>query len=223
MMLTGSAFSRHLQPAAMSTAATALAMFLVMRFTGTTQEAFEVVRPLDVYTAELREREASLRLLLGLDICFIASFTAFFLAWASRQIEDGADRLAVHAGLAMMLLVALLDLLEDSHLLTLVREALAGSGGAVTREAVRYQMVESNLKFAVSFVGIAILALSWPNRTALASAIRALLLLQVAFGAALLTVPDAWKPLLGGIFGLFFISGPLLVLYAERANLKPLP
>ena len=107
--------------------------------------------------------------------------------------------------------------------MTIGAGALAGSGGAVTREAVRYQMVESNLKFAVSFVGIAILALSWPNRTALASAIRALLLLQVAFGAALLTVPDAWKPLLGGIFGLFFISGPLLVLYAERANLKPLP
>lgn len=217
------AFSSYLQPAAMATAATALAMFLVMRFTGTTQEAFEVVRPLDAYVADLREREASLRLLLAIDICFIASFTAFFLAWASRQIEQGADRLAVHAGLAMMLLVAGLDLLEDSHLLTLLREALPASGGTVTREAVQYQMVESNLKFAVSFLGIAILALSWPNRTGLATAIRVLLVLQVAFGAALLTVTDTWKPLVGGVFGLFFIAGPLLVLYAERAVLKPLP
>lgn len=221
--MIGTAFSRHLEPAAVATAATALAMFLVMRLTGTTQEAFEVVRPLEVYVAELRQREASLRLLLGVDICFIASFTTFFIAWASRQIEQGADAFTVRAGLVMMLAVAGLDLLEDAHLLTLLREALPSSGGTVTREAVHYQMVESNLKFALSFVGIAVLALSWPNPTPLASAIRGLLLLQVAFGAALLTVPDGWKPLLGAIFGLFFISGPLLVLYAERANLKPLP
>lgn len=82
--------------------------------------------------------------------------------------------------------------------------------------SVRWQMVESNLKFAISFVGIAVLALSWPNHMPAATLVRALLLLQVAFGAALLTVTDAWKPLIGGIFGLFFIAGPLLVLYAER-------
>lgn len=216
-------FSRHLEPAAWATAATALAMFLVMRLTGTTQEAFEVVRPLSGYVTDLKAREASLRLLLAVDICFITSFTIFFIAWASRQCEQGASPLAVGIGLGMMMAVTGLDLFEDSHLLVLLREATQGDGSGVSAANVRWQMAESNLKFAVSFVGIAVLALSWPNRTPAAAAIRALLLLQVAFGAALLTVTDAWKPLLGGIFGLFFIAGPLLVLYAERANLRPLP
>jgi len=221
--MTAHGFSRHLEPASWATAATALAMFVVMRWTGTTQEAFEVVKPLLGYIAELKASETSLRLLLAIDICFIASFTTFFIAWGCRQLADGATPLAVHVGIAVMLVVAALDLLEDSHLLVLLREATQGDGSGVSAANVRWQMAESNLKFAVSFVGIAVLALSWPNRTPAAAAIRALLLLQVAFGAALLTVTDAWKPLLGGIFGLFFIAGPLLVLYAERANLRPLP
>lgn len=216
-------FSRYLPPAAIATTATACAIFLVMRITGTTQEAFEVVRPIGEYIADMRAREGSLRLLLAIDICFIASFTAFFIAWAQRQLDDHAKPLAVYVGLGMMLAVAGLDLLEDAHLLTMLREATTGDGSGLTLASVRWQMVESNLKFAVSFVGIAVLALSWPNRTSAAMAIRVLLLLQVAFGAALLTVTDAWKPLIGGIFGLFFIAGPLLVLYAERANLRPLP
>ncbi len=221
--MTAHSFSRFLEPAAWATAATALAMFAVMRWTGTTQEAFEVVRALPGYVAEMRAREASLRLLLAVDVCFIASFTVFFIAWASRQSEQGASPLAVGIGLGRMLLVTALDLLEDSHLLVLLREATEGDGSGVLASSVRWQMAESNLKFALSFVGIAVLALSWPNRTATATAIRAMLLLQVAFGAALLTATDAWKPMIGGIFGLFFIAGPLLVVYAERAILRPLP
>lgn len=221
--MTTERFSRRLGVSAWATALTALAMFLLMRVTGTTQEAFEVVRPLPGYIADMRACEGSLRLLLAIDICFIASFTSFFIAWADRQLGDHAKPLAVHVGLGLMLAVAALDLLEDSHLLTMLREATTGDGGGLAAASVRWQMVESNLKFAVSFIGIAVLALSWPNRTSAAAAIRAMLLLQVAFGAALLTVTDTWKPLIGGIFGLFFIAGPLLVLYAERANLKPLP
>lgn len=92
--MPSNAFSGYLQPAAIATAATALAMFLVMRFTGTTQEAFEVVRPIGAYVADMRAREGSLRLLLAIDICFIASFTSFFIAWAQRQLDDHAQPVA---------------------------------------------------------------------------------------------------------------------------------
>jgi hypothetical protein len=206
-------FSLYLTPAAIVTSGLAAVMLAITLMTGTSQEDFETIWPREIYAADLVRQAGALRLILAVDFCFIAAFTIFFIAWAERQLEQGASGIAVRIGLGAILIVAALDILEDCHLLALLRQALMGL--PLSQADLGWQMVESQVKFALSTIGIAILGLTWPKQSALARLIKVLLLVQVVLGAAVAVTLAPLQTWLGLLRALFLVTGPVLLVWAE--------
>lgn len=207
-------FAQYLRPLGVATSVLAAGLLIASLATGVTQESFEVVAGSADFAKRLLASGAALRLIFAIDFIFIAAYTGFFLAWAADQRDRGADRWALLAGLAAMLAVAVLDLIEDSHILSMLRTSEHGI--ALSDGAIAWQMLISQIKFLLSYISIALLALTWPARGAFANAVRWLLILQLPFGVAIFTAPDALLPPLYFGRAIFFIVGPLLLLAAMK-------
>lgn len=208
-------FADVFAPAAWATSLLALVMLLITLATGVSQEHFEVLWPRDDYARAMLRGAGPLKAILAVDFCFITAFVIFFIAWSERQIAQGAGRVAVSIGLSAMLFVAVLDFLEDAHLLMLLRSVTYAV--PLADADLRWQMVLSTLKFAVSSAGIAILGLTWPATGGVALGLKTLLIGQVALGAAIFFFDPPLQTILGLVRAIVFVTGPLLLLYADRS------
>jgi hypothetical protein len=129
--------------------------------TGVTQEAHEHFLAPDPYALLLVEHGDRLRTLMALDVAFTILYACFFVAFARYLLERGAARLIVGVALAALLLTALLDLVEDHHIVTMLDEAQHRV--APTVGAIAFQATESACKFSVSFLGLVLFGLAIPR------------------------------------------------------------
>ena len=166
-----------------ATAAVMVVMAVLGLTTGTTQELHEHVALPEIYGFGLIEQRGSLRAMMGLDLAFCVLYTAYFAALAAYLRERGASRVLVWIGLGAILLTALLDFVEDQHILVLLdlaeKKVLPSTG------AIAFQAVESGTKFAVSFVGLVCFGLAIPRDNRLALALSVLLVLGTLISAVL--------------------------------------
>lgn len=164
------------------TALVLVAMIGVTAVTGASQEQHEHVTA--DYAASLVAQAGPARLLFGLDIAFVGLYTAFFAALASilRRAQPktlGADL----AGIAFVLLlaVAVLDVIEDHHILALLR--LAELGKPLDDGALAWQQVLSSTKFSLSYLSLVLYGLAIPRTTRLAWALATFLVVGTLVNA----------------------------------------
>src|SRR5690242_10780691 len=96
-------------------------MVAVGMSTGATQEPHEHFAAPDAYAKSLLADAGPLRLMFALDIAFCVLYTAFFIAFACHL-----RNLWAWLGLGAMIIVALLDFVEDHHIVSMLESAEHG-------------------------------------------------------------------------------------------------
>src|SRR6516165_3769410 len=110
-------------------AVAALLVFLLVGFgvaTGVSQEYFEGVHPAAEYAERLMASAPLLRVDFALDNLFILAYGSFFVGLAI-VLRGPADRSLVYTGLAAMLAVAVLDMVENHHIMAMADAATLAS------------------------------------------------------------------------------------------------
>lgn len=201
-------------PLAAASIATLAAMATISAVTGVSQETFEIVRDPDVYAAGLRDHATALRALFALDSAFIVLYSAVFILFA-RRIATPANRWLVAIGLGAMLLTAVLDMVEDHHILSMIAGVEVGDAPGAARIAFEHTL--SQVKFNASYLGLFLVGLAVPLATLTGRVLAVLLTVgTVVQGAWLYAAPAAALP--AGYFGRWagFVIGFVLVIQLVR-------
>ena len=141
-----------------------LVMVAVALVTGASQEAHEHYKLPADYARDLLAHPDGARLLFGLDTAFLVLYTSFFgvLAKYLRAIAAPFALLA-WIGFAVMAVVAVLDILENHHILSLL--ALAEHGRPIDDAAIAFQEILSSTKFSISYLSLFLFGLAIPRTT----------------------------------------------------------
>jgi hypothetical protein len=145
--------NRTLAILAFLASAVVLCMVVGIFATGFSQEFFQLSPSPGAVAEQLNGQPAhsfGLRLNLGLDNLFIILYCAFFVLLAVR-FRGVLSAVTIGVGLAALLLTGLLDALENHHILVVLHAFQHGA--PPSGEELKFQMVESNLKFHASYVG----------------------------------------------------------------------
>lgn len=136
---------------------TLTAMVAITAATGVSQEQFEIWR--GDYADAIVAAHGPLRAIIAIDAVFLIAYAAFFIL-LPRALGVAVDGL-IRLGVGALLAVAVLDMIEDHHLLALARSAAAGA--AIDDATIRAQHVLSQVKFHLSYLGLALFALGLPR------------------------------------------------------------
>jgi hypothetical protein len=145
------------------TGAVLVVMVIVCFATGATQEAHEHYDLPEGYAMSLLEHAKALRVVFALDIAFLVLYTGFFAVFA--RYLGALGRPFVKLAFGLMLATALLDILEDHHITTLLDAAERGV--LPTSSAIADQVVLSSTKFSVSYMSLFFFGLAIPRDTKL--------------------------------------------------------
>lgn len=191
------------------------AMVAVTAITGVAQEPFELVRP--DYTAAIAAAAGPLQIVVALDGLFLIAYTGFFVVVprALGVADDPSVKLAVR----IMIAVAVLDVVEDQHLVAMARTARDGT--VLSAVEITATHVLSQAKFHLSYLALALLALGLPRRTRAERAFAWMMGLPMPLAGALAWVSPALDPVVSvarwlGFMGGF--AGAIAVLRARSAR-----
>lgn len=192
------------RPALVLAAATGtvlLAMVAVSVITGATQEVHEHYHPPAEYATNLLAHPGGLRLLMGLDVAFLVLYTAFFGALAKYLKSTLA-----WIGFAAMAAVAVLDIIEDHHILSLL--ALAEHGKSIDDASIAFQEILSSTKFSISYLALFLFGISVPRTSKLAWALCLFLTVgNLMTGVLGFAAPIAWREGLDSGRWIGFLAG----------------
>lgn len=182
-------------------AACAAVLFLVLlaisRATGADQQWFESVRDPATYAAALARHSTGLRALIAVDDLFIVAYAAVGLALGEKLRRAPVAR----ALTAAVLIAATLDLLENHHILAMLRAA----PGAPALAQLELQMTLSMTKWALAHGAFVLFALELRPTNAADRAVKAAMLFaQMPVGVLLWTHPS---PLLESARALNLFTG----------------
>lgn len=168
--------------------ATVLVVMAILGFaTGATQEAHEHYALPEAYAMALLDHARPLRVLFAVDVAFLALYTGFFAALARYLADRG--RPFTRIALGLMIGTAVLDILEDHHIVAMLDAAEAQVLPQASEIAA--QVVLSSAKFSLSYMSLFLFGLAVPRNTrlgvALAWFLTAGVLLSAVIGYALPT------------------------------------
>jgi len=179
-------------------------MLRVTCATGATEELHEWYAAPDDYAQALLVHPGALRLLFGLDTAFLIFYTAFFAAFADHLRALG--RPFVRLALAAMIGTALLDIVENHHILTML--GMAEHGRPISDFEIAMQQVISSTKFTLSYLSLLLFGLAIPRDTRLGIVLALFLTVgNVATGALGYAAPPAWREQLDGGRWIGFLIG----------------
>lgn len=211
-------YQRTLVLVGLAAAAVALVLLLTSLLAGGSQETFQIVRPVEEYTALLKSQAFGLRLSFTFDDIFIVLYTAFFTLLV-MILKGQADHSLVNLALGAILLTAVLDAVENAHILTMLAQAEAGL--PIPLSEIAWQMMVSQIKFLSSYLSIFLIGLIFPRETLLEKMTAwSFLFLQLPLGVLILTLPREWAAPLVIARAAFFIVGLLLTakIYWDRSQ-----
>jgi hypothetical protein len=157
--------------------------------TGMSQDFFQSARPIEAHIARLTASPlgaTGLRINLGLDNLFIVVYGAFFVFLAVR-LRAVLDPWAGAVALAAILLTALLDAIENHHILMMLHSAERGISLATGESQI--QMIVSAVKFHSSYLATFLLAFGFLRLGGLGRAIAWALWLYVPLGVVISVLP----------------------------------
>jgi hypothetical protein len=182
-------WSLHLAIAASAVLAVMVAITLA---TGISQETFEIVRAPEVYAADLRGHAGAVRALFGLDSAFLIFYASFFVVFA-RRLETSENRTVLRIALGFVLATAVLDMIEDHSILSMLYGVESGHEPAAGQ--LWFQHLLSQTKFHLSYLGLFLFGLCVPRATIGGKALALLLTVgTVAQGAWLYAAPVSALP-----------------------------
>ena len=176
--------------------------------TGVSQEYFEGEHPVAEYAQKLTTAAPALRVGFTFDNLFILAYSCFFVVLAS-VLRKSADPYLVNLALGAMIGVALLDAVENHHIMAMADAAVQGS--SPTAEEIRAQTVISSVKFHLSCIGALLFAMTFPRETTLGRWVVGLLVGYAVLGILVLTAPPQLLDLLALIRTAFFVLSFLVV------------
>jgi hypothetical protein len=187
---------------------------------GISQEPFQAARLAEENVTRLLLNPQGLRYNVGFDNAFIVLYTAFFAVFAFR-VRDLVPREILGIALGALLLGALLDAIENHHILTMLYSAEHGLG--ISTQESQIQMLASSVKFHAVYVGSFLFAFAFARLGALGTFIAlGIWCLFVPLGLLIYVTPvEAVRPL-AIARGLFFVatfalSVPLFLTLARRS------
>ena len=170
--------------------------------TGVSQEYFEGLHPVPEYTARIAQSVSALRLDFAIDNVFILAYGSFFVGLAI-VLRRFANATLVNLGLACMLATAVLDMVENHHILAMADSAVLGI--PLSEGEIRLQAVMSLVKFHLSCLGALLLAGAFPRIGTLARWAVGFLAGYAFFGVLILSAPPGWLDLLALVRTVFFV------------------
>lgn len=174
---------------ALATAFVLVAMVVVGVTTGATQERHEHFMAPDAYARALIDHAPGLRMLIALDIAFLVLYTAFFVALAAVL----RSRAFVGLALGAMIATAVLDIVEDHHIIAMLESAEHGVVPSAT--SIMYQAMESATKFSLSYLSLVLFGLAIPRTSKLGIALALFLVVGTLISAVLgYAVSPAMQP-----------------------------
>lgn len=193
-----------------------VAMVTVTLITGASQEAFEITRPPAEYGAALLADAGALRVLFGLDAVFLVLYAALFVTFAMviRNERNGA---LVGLGAALVVATAVLDMIEDHHILAML--AAAEQGELPGAGQIAFEHVLSQVKFHLSYLGLFLLGLALPRDRRIGRALANLLTVgTLSLGAVIYAAPASWLPALDLTRWIGFVIGFVMTIGFLRAS-----
>ena len=157
--------------------------------TGMSQDFFQSARPIEAHIARLTASPlgaTGLRINLGLDNLFIVVYGAFFVFLAVR-LRAVLDPWAGAVALAAILLTALLDAIENHHILMMLHSAERGL--PLSTGESQTQMIVSAVKFHSSYLATFLLAFGFLRLGGLGRAIAWALWVYVPLGVVISVLP----------------------------------
>lgn len=191
------------------------AMVAVTAVTGVAQEPFELVR--HDYATAIAAAAGPLQVVVALDGLFLVAYTGFFVTLP--RALGVADHPTVRMAVRTLVAVAVLDVVEDQHLVAMARSAREGLPlGTIEITA---QHVLSQVKFHLSYLALALLALGLPRGTSGERAFAWMIGLPLPLVGALAWVSPALDPAVSVARWLGFMGGfggAIAVLRARAAR-----
>jgi hypothetical protein len=180
-------------------------MIAIFATTGVGQDPLQAVHPPEQYAALLLAQPAALRATLGLDNVFLVLYTTAFVLLGLRLADA-----RVRIGVLLLVATGLLDLTENVHFLTLLEAAEQGVLPGATQ--IQLQVVESLVKFHVSYLGLFLLSLGLPRETARQRLLADLgLYLQLPVGVLIYVSPEVIALPLVFVRFSYFVLGLALI------------
>jgi hypothetical protein len=187
---------------------------------GISQEPFQAARLAEENVTRLLTNPQGLRINVGFDNAFIVFYTAFFVMFAFR-VRDLVPREVIVIALGALLLGALLDAIENHHILTMLYAAEHGL--PISTQESQIQMLASSVKFHAVYLASFLFAFAFARLGALGTFIAlSIWFLFVPLGFLIYVTPlEMARPLVIAR-GLFFIatfalSVPLFLSLARRS------
>jgi hypothetical protein len=203
---------------AVASAAVLVAMAIVTLVTGASQEAHEWYQPPTAYAASLLTHPGALRLVFGLDVGFLVLYTAFFTALADHLTRLGRPFLWLALG--AMIGTAVLDIIEDHHILSLL--GVAEAGRPIDDGAIVFQQTLSATKFTLSYLALVMFGLAIPRDTRLGLVLAVFLVAGTLISGVLgYAAPPAWREQLDGGRWIGFLAGFALAAAWLRSSPEP--
>lgn len=170
---------------------------------GVLQEPFQAARLAEENVARLLTNPQGLRFNIGFDNAFIVFYTAFFTMFAYR-IRGLVSREIVMVALGALLFGALLDAIENHHILTMLYSAEHGI--AISTGESQVQMLASSVKFHAVYVASFLFAFGFMRLGALGTFIAlGIWFIFVPLGLAIYVTPLEFARPLVIARGLYFI------------------
>jgi hypothetical protein len=157
--------------------------------TGMSQDFFQSARPIDAHIARLTAGSLGaigLRINLGLDNLFIVVYGAFFV-FLSVRLRTLLDPWASTVAQVAILLTALLDAIENHHILKMLHSAERGISLSTGESQI--QMIVSAVKFHSSYLATFLFAFGFLRLGGLGRAIAWALWLYVPLGVIISVLP----------------------------------
>jgi hypothetical protein len=187
-----------------------LGMIAIFFATGVGQDPLQFVHPVEEYAAILLKNPAALRACVGLDNFFIVFYSTAFLLLGVLLLRRGSARALVGVALACFAALALLDMAENFHFLTML--AAAENGLPPSALEIKLQVWESLLKFHIGYLGVFLLGLALPRDKRSARVLADLsLYVQLPVGVLIYVTPHAISLPLVFVRFSFFVVGLVLV------------
>jgi hypothetical protein len=191
-------------------AAMVVGMVAIFFVTGVGQDPLQLVHPVEEYARLLLRNPAALRACLALDNLFIVFYATAFVALGVLLARAGSPRALVMVAIGLLLALALFDLIENLHFLVML--ARAEQGLLPSAGEIGAQVFESLLKFHVSYLGLFLLGVALPRRTAGERALAALSwFVQLPVGVLIYVTPRAVSVPLVFVRFSYFLAALLLV------------
>ncbi len=187
---------------------------------GISQEPFQAARLADENVAKLLTNPQGLRFNIGFDNAFIVFYTTFF-AFLAYRIRTLVSREVAAIALGALLLGALLDAVENHHILTMLYSAEHGL--PISTQESQLQMLASSVKFQAVYLGSFLFAFGFARLGALGTFIAlGIWFIFVPLGLAIYVTPLEFARPLVIARGLYFIltfvlSVPLFLGLARRS------